>query len=79
MSLMQRVALGPIELEYEIVGAGENVVLVHHGAGADGFTRLLTESALSSRFRLLLSSSRLCGQHPSARPTDIPAGGRHVS
>ena len=53
MSLMQRVALGPIELEYEIVGAGDDVVLVHHGAGADWFTALLKEPALSSRFRLL--------------------------
>lgn len=53
MSLMHRAALGPIELEYETVGAGEHVVLVHHGAGADWFTPLLREPSLSSRFCLL--------------------------
>jgi hypothetical protein len=32
---MLRATLGDIELEYETVGSGEHVVLIHHGAGAD--------------------------------------------
>jgi len=50
---MDRATLGGVELEYEIRGAGEPVVLVHHGAGADWFNPLLEEPVLSSRYRLL--------------------------
>lgn len=47
MGRMDRAALGGLELEYEIRGAGEPVVLVHHGAGADWFNPLLEEPVLS--------------------------------
>jgi pimeloyl-ACP methyl ester carboxylesterase len=50
---MDRAALDGVELEYEIRGAGEPVVLVHHGAGADWFGPLLEEPALTRRYRLL--------------------------
>jgi pimeloyl-ACP methyl ester carboxylesterase len=50
---MDRAALDGIELEYEIRGAGEPVVLVHHGAGADWFSPLLEEPAIIGSFRLL--------------------------
>ncbi len=53
MRPMDRVALGDVELEYEIRGAGEPVVLVHHGAGADWFNPLLEEPVLNGRYRLL--------------------------
>jgi hypothetical protein len=42
---MDRAALQDIELEYELRGTGEPVVLVHHGVGVDWF-RLLPASAL---------------------------------
>src|SRR5262245_53235056 len=65
---MQRVAFAGNEIEYETVGAGEPVVFVHHGAGADWFTPLLKEPALLGRFRLVhfhrvgyAGSSRLAG------------------
>ena len=69
MHQMRRAAVAGIELEYEIRGAGEHVVLVHHGAGADWFAPLLEAPALTGRFCLLryhragyAGSSRLPGQ-----------------
>jgi pimeloyl-ACP methyl ester carboxylesterase len=50
---MERAAFAGIEIEYETYGAGEHVVLIHHGAGADWFTPLLQEPALVSRFCLV--------------------------
>lgn len=53
MGGMKRAALDGIELEYEIRGAGEPVVLVHHGAGADWFDPLLEEPVLRARYCLV--------------------------
>lgn len=53
MGRMKRAALDGVELEYEIRGAGEPIVLVHHGAGADWFDPLLEERVLSARYRLV--------------------------
>jgi pimeloyl-ACP methyl ester carboxylesterase len=50
---MNRASLDDVELEYEIRGSGEPVVLVHHGAGADWFQPLMEEPALVGRFRLV--------------------------
>ncbi len=50
---MQRAAFAGIEIAYETRGAGEHVVFVHHGAGADWFTPLLTQPALAGRFCLV--------------------------
>ena len=50
---MDRAVIDGVELEYEICGAGEPVVLVHHGAGADWFGPLLEEPALTRRHQLL--------------------------
>src|SRR5262249_36825646 len=50
---MDRAVLDGVELEYEIRGAGEPVVLAHHGAGPDWFGPLLEEPALTRRHRLL--------------------------
>lgn len=53
MPRMHRAALGDIELEYDTVGHGEHVVLIHHGAGADWFAPLFDESMLTQRHRLV--------------------------
>jgi pimeloyl-ACP methyl ester carboxylesterase len=53
MKQMDRAALDDVELEYEIQGTGEPVVLVHAGVCADFFTPLLKEPALTGRYRLL--------------------------
>jgi len=50
---MERAALEGIELEYEIRGAGEPVVLIHPGHFADWFAPLLDEPALTDRYRVV--------------------------
>lgn len=66
---MNRVAIHGVELEYEFRGAGEPVVLVHHGAGADWFRPLLEEPALTGRFRVLLyHRAGYAGSGPLAPP-----------
>jgi pimeloyl-ACP methyl ester carboxylesterase len=57
-----------IELEYDVRGAGEPVVLVHAGIFADWFKPLADEPALASRYRVVTyhrvgyaGSSRLAG------------------
>jgi pimeloyl-ACP methyl ester carboxylesterase len=53
MRHMDRAVLGGVELEYEVRGSGEPVVLVHHGAGADWFRPLLEEPVLTGRYRVI--------------------------
>jgi len=50
---MDRAALNGVELEYDVRGTGEPVVLVHAGVCADFFKPLLEESALADRYYLL--------------------------
>jgi len=65
---IERAALEGIELEYEVRGAGEPVVLVHAGIFSDFFRPLSEESALIGRYRLVsyhrigcAGSSRVAG------------------
>jgi pimeloyl-ACP methyl ester carboxylesterase len=53
MGQMKRAALDGVDLEYEITGAGEPVVFVHHGAGVDWFDPLIAEPALAGRYCLV--------------------------
>ena len=46
---MDRAALGDIELEYELHGVGEPVLLIHPGIFADWFAPLFHEPALTNR------------------------------
>jgi pimeloyl-ACP methyl ester carboxylesterase len=50
---VQRANLNGVELEYEIQGTGDPVVLVHAGVFADWFESLMTQPALAERFRLV--------------------------
>lgn len=50
---MERAVLKGIELEYEVRGTGEPVVLIHAGHFADWFAPLLDEPALTDRYRLV--------------------------
>ncbi len=50
---MPRVALDDVELEYELDGEGEPVLLVHPGIFSDWFTPLRREPALANRYRLI--------------------------
>ena len=55
---MDRVRLDGRELEYEVRGAGEPVVLVHGAHIADAFAPLLAEPALAERYQLVLYHRR---------------------
>ena len=50
---MQRAPIDGIELEYEIRGTGEPVVLIHAGVCADFFRPLIEQRALTSRYTVL--------------------------
>ena len=50
---LDRATVQGIELQYELWGTGELVVLVHHGVGLDWFRPLLEESALTGSYRVL--------------------------
>jgi pimeloyl-ACP methyl ester carboxylesterase len=50
---LDRARLDGVEIEYEIRGTGEPVVLVHNGAGPDWFAPLAAEPALADRYRRL--------------------------
>jgi len=67
-SRMDRAAFEGVELEYEVKGSGEWVVLIHAGIFADWFKPLLEETALTEHYRALsyhrvgyAGSSRLPG------------------
>ena len=55
---MNRVQIGGSELEYEVRGAGEPVVLVHGSHIADAFAPLLVEPMLTERYQLILYHRR---------------------
>jgi pimeloyl-ACP methyl ester carboxylesterase len=50
---MNRAQLGGSELEYEVQGTGEPVVLVHGSHIADAFSPLLVEPVLTERYQLI--------------------------
>ena len=50
---MQRAPIDGIELEYEICGSGEPVVLIHAGVCADFFRPLIEQRALTDRYTVL--------------------------
>jgi pimeloyl-ACP methyl ester carboxylesterase len=50
---MDRVRLDGAELEYQVHGSGEPVVLIHPGIYADWFTPLLGQPILTTRYRLV--------------------------
>ena len=65
---MNRAILDGVELDFELQGEGEPVLLIHPGIFADWFTPLLQEPALTSRYRLVhyhrvgcAGSSRVAG------------------
>lgn len=71
---MTRAALDDVELEYELHGDGEPVMLIHPGIFADWFTPLLQEPAFIRRYRLVhyhrvgcAGSSRVAGPVNLAR------------
>jgi pimeloyl-ACP methyl ester carboxylesterase len=75
---MDRAALGGVELEYEVRGTGEPVVLIHPGHFADWFTPLLDEPALTDHYRVLTYHRVGCvGSSPIAGPVSLAQQAAH--
>ena len=55
---MNRAQIGGIELEYEVQGTGQPVVLIHGSFVADGLRPLLAEPSLTERCQLFLYHRR---------------------
>lgn len=74
-----RVAVDGIELEYQVQGAGEPVVLVHAGVFADWFEPLIKERALADRYRVV-SYHRVgyAGSSDAAGPVTIAQQAAHL-
>src|SRR5215210_8976539 len=62
-----RAKLDGVELEYQVVGSGEPVLLIPPGPLADGFLPFLSEEALADRYRLIQYHRR--GQAGSSQAT----------
>src|SRR5215813_6395391 len=79
MKQMDRATIDGVELEYEIRGTGEPVVLVHAGIFADWFKPLLEEPILTGRYRVL-SYHRIgyAGSSRVAGPVSIAQQAAHL-
>ena len=51
--VMDRATLAGVELEYQVVGSGEAVLLIPPGPLADGFLPFLSQESLAERHRLI--------------------------
>jgi len=66
---MGRATVGDVELEYEMKGSGEPVLLIPPGPVAGAFLPLLSEQALVDRYRLIRYHRRgQAGSTPAAPP-----------
>src|SRR5881628_2633312 len=75
---MDRALLEGAELEYEVRGAGEPVVLIHPGHFADWLTPLLDEPRLRDRYRLLWYHRVGCaGSRRTAGPVSLAQHAAH--
>lgn len=78
MRVMERAAVNGLELEYELRGAGEPVVLVHWGVSATWAEPLLDEPALADRYRLLsYHRAGFGGSSPIEGPVTMAGHARH--
>jgi pimeloyl-ACP methyl ester carboxylesterase len=69
---MERVSVNDAELEIEVRGSGEPVLLVHGALIADAFAPLLAEPALTERYRLIQYHRRgYAGSSRVDRPVSI--------
>jgi pimeloyl-ACP methyl ester carboxylesterase len=73
-----RAALEGVELAYEVLGAGEPVVLIHPGHFADWFAPLLDQPALTDRYRVLGYDRAGCANSgPIAGPVSLAQQAAH--
>src|SRR6185312_8332301 len=75
---MDRAAFDDIELEFDIRGHGEPVVLIHPGHFADWCKPLVAESVLTDRYRVLTYHRVGCaGSSPIDGPVSLVQQGAH--
>jgi pimeloyl-ACP methyl ester carboxylesterase len=75
---MERVAIDGLELEYELKGSGEVVVLIHWGLCAKWAEPLMSEPALADRYALLrYHRAGFAGSDRSDGPVSIAGHARH--
>jgi len=65
---MKNAKINGIELEYEVVGSGEPLLLISTGPIADSFRPFVSDSALAKRYRMIAYRQR--GQAGTARGAD---------
>jgi len=76
---MKRAMLDGVELEYDVHGEGEHVVLIHPGIFADWFEPVLRESQLANRHTLLWYSRAGCaGSSRLSGPVSIADHATHA-
>jgi pimeloyl-ACP methyl ester carboxylesterase len=69
---MERARVDGTELEFEVTGAGEPVVLIHGALIAEAYAPLCAESALNSRYRLVRYHRRgYAGSSPARAPFSL--------
>lgn len=74
----ERAAVDGLELQYELRGSGEPVVLIHWGVGAAWAEPLLDEPALADRYRLLsYHRAGFAGSSPIAGPISMAEHASH--
>ena len=74
---MDRAVLDGAELEYQIHGSGEPVVLIHPGIYADWFTPLLGEPILTTHIAFVLTTVSMCGEQPFDGPVSLAKHAAH--
>jgi pimeloyl-ACP methyl ester carboxylesterase len=77
---MERAAIDGVELEYQLRGSGEPVVLIHWGVSAAWAEPLMDEPALADRYRLLsYHRAGFAGSDRIEGPVSIGDHARHCA
>ena len=70
--VMEKARVNGVELDYEVKGSGEPVLLISTGPIADSFLPFLSEKALVERYRLIrYRQRRMAGGTPSPAPVSF--------
>lgn len=69
--IMDRAKINGTELEYEVRGSGEPVLLISTGPITDSFLPLMTENALAGRFQLIRYRQRQLDRGNGRRPVSF--------
>jgi len=76
---MDKANIGGVELEYEVVGSGEPVLLISAAPIADGFHPFQREKALTERYRLIAYRQRGQVGSPSSGGVEVVSFEQHAA